>query len=168
MRRKKRTPSAPTKPTKKAGRKKTPKQRFLDALGKGLSVTGAAEAAGMNRPYAYELREKDEQFRQDWDNAIEAATDRLEDAVFKRAAKTSDQLATFLLRARRPKTYGDRKTLEVTGTVGHAHYVALTDEQRTAKVVGLLDAARARASGLVIEHGPAVETAAGASDAGVP
>lgn len=90
--------------------KRTPKneEHFLNALASGLSVTAAAEAAGIGRRTAYEWRDEDDAFRAAWDNAVEAGTDRLEDIAFKRAAESSDTLLIFMLKGRRGEKYADR------------------------------------------------------------
>jgi transposase-like protein len=99
----------------------TPKARrraFLEALSGGLSVTAAAVQSGMNRATAYRWRDREPSFAADWDAAIEAGTDRLEDVARQRAEAGSDTLLIFLLKARRPAKYRDRAAVEVTGKDG--------------------------------------------------
>ncbi len=50
----------------------------------------------------YELRGRDEQFKADWDDAVEQGTDALEDAAVQRAIKEkSDTMIISLLKSRR-------------------------------------------------------------------
>lgn len=109
---------------------------FLEELAKGWSVTHSAEKAGFSRQTAYKYRELDEQFRTDWDDAIERGTDRLEDAMEKRAVdgvmkpvyqgkelvghvqEYSDSLAMFMAKARRPDKFRERSTVSHTGPNG--------------------------------------------------
>ena len=91
---------------------------FLEALREGLSVNAACEAAGIGRRTAYEWRAADEQFRADWETAVEEGTDSLEDIAIQRAKDSSDTLMIFLLKARRPEKYKDRLSQEVTGKGG--------------------------------------------------
>jgi hypothetical protein len=99
---------------------RTPEKRaaFLTKLADGDSVTAACKAAGMSRVTAYEWRNTDEQFKKDWDDALEAGTDTLEDVAKKRAKRQSDTLLIFLLKARRPDKYKDRVSNEHHGPNG--------------------------------------------------
>lgn len=103
----------------------TPRKRgqFLSALRKTGNVTAAAEAAGLSRSQAYQLRRSDDGFRQDWDDALQAAIDDLEEELRRRAlhgveqpiyyggkecgrVRTyNDALGMFLLRARRRELF---------------------------------------------------------------
>jgi hypothetical protein len=105
--------------------KATPKKKaaFLAALAAGDSVTSAAVAAGVVRQHVYKWRESDEAFAADWDAAIEAGTDRLEDAARDRALKASDTLLIFLLKGRRPEKFKDKADVNVSGAVEHTHKV---------------------------------------------
>ncbi|HEY1772440.1 MAG TPA: hypothetical protein VGH91_04530 [Gammaproteobacteria bacterium] len=171
MARKQSDASDQTKRTRKPSRSKDPKKRFLVAIEDGLSITSAAKRAGMSRQYAYELKDKDPEFSRLWDESVEAATDKLEEAAFERAHDSSDQMMSFLLRARRPKKYGDKRTIDlnasVTGSLGFEDLTGLTDAQRAAKLAALFDAARARASGQAPAIGQEVAPVAGPADAGV-
>ncbi len=109
---------------------------FLGALGDGLSVSGAARAAGIARQTAYNRRNSDEAFAAAWNDAIEAGTDSLEDEALRRAKdgtdrpvyqkgalvghirEYSDTLAMFLLKGRRPEKFKERSSNEHTGSGG--------------------------------------------------
>lgn len=115
----------------------TPKNRekFLDALSKGSSVTKAAAAAGMTRQGFYKARKTDEQFADDWDEAVEQGTDLLEDEALRRASggtlkpvfyqgvkcgqvrEYSDTLMIVLLKARRPEKYRELKDVKHSGLI---------------------------------------------------
>jgi hypothetical protein len=103
---------------------------FIEALSSGMSVTASARAAGISRRYAYQIADADPEFKAAWDDAIEQATDLLEDAIRRRAIegeteavwyrgeivghvqKTSDILKMFLMKARRPE-YRDHARVEI-------------------------------------------------------
>ncbi len=68
------------------------KAKFLSVLAEGGSITQAARAIGIARKNAYAWRNKDEQFKADWDDAVEQGTDCLEDEEVKRAKDHSDTL----------------------------------------------------------------------------
>lgn len=110
-------------------RKWTPQRRrvFLTRLRASGNVTAAAEAARISRSSAYMLRANDSEFRQAWDDAVAGALDDLEAELHRRAKEGtekpvfyggkavgsvtnySDNLAMFILRARRPHIYGTGK-----------------------------------------------------------
>ena len=85
--------------------KREAKQLFLAILANGFSISRAAEAVGLTRQQALDLRDKDLVFARDWDNAIETAVDALEDIATKRAKATNDKLLELLLKAKRPEVY---------------------------------------------------------------
>ena len=123
----------------------TIKRLFLEALGQGYSISGAAELADIGRTTIYnQLREKKD-FSDEVDKAIEVGTDRLVDEARRRALigideqviwkgaasviedgkgnkraltvkRYSDVLLMFLLNARRPNKYKQRH--ELTGKDG--------------------------------------------------
>jgi hypothetical protein len=90
---------------------------FLKTLAKTPSVTMAAKAAGIPRRTAYDHREKDPQFAQAWDDALNQSLDVLEHEVYQRALKDDAQLAMFLLKAHRPAIYRERIEAAVAGGV---------------------------------------------------
>jgi Homeodomain-like domain len=55
------------------GKKPTRKNKFLNELAQGWSVSKAAVAAGISRSQAYRWRETDLKFAATWDEAIEVA-----------------------------------------------------------------------------------------------
>ncbi|GAB4151567.1 MAG: hypothetical protein Tsb0016_23780 [Sphingomonadales bacterium] len=97
----------------------------MRSLAQTANVSASAAAAGMSRSAVYRLRAGDSDFADQWDEALNAALDTLEEALMKRAidgvdkpvyyagkpcgsTKTySDALAMFLLKSRRPEIYGE-------------------------------------------------------------
>ena len=95
---------------------KESKQLFLAVLKNGFSIARAAEAVGLTRQQALDLRDKDLVFARDWDNATQTAIDALEDIATKRAKATNDRLLELLLKAKRPEIYA-RPEATTTQTV---------------------------------------------------
>src|ERR1700757_4037730 len=62
-------------------------QRFIKALSKTGCVTKAAALAGTSRTRVYELRKINPAFAAAWEEAEEAAADRLEDEARRRAVE---------------------------------------------------------------------------------
>lgn len=109
---------------KKPGWTEARRTKFLQSLAETANVTRSAKAAGMTPSAAYKERRRRPAFAQAWAEAMEQALDTLEAVMLERALhgveKTvyyagkncgsvrqySDALAMFLLRARRPQTYG--------------------------------------------------------------
>ena len=73
------------------------KAKFLSVLAEGGSVTQAARAIGVARKNVYAWRNKDEQFKADWEDAVEEGTDLLEDVAVRRAKDHSDTLLIILV-----------------------------------------------------------------------
>ena len=71
-------------------------------------VNEAARVAGVGRRTVYDRRSRDEDFKRAWDEALEAAIERLEVQAIRRAMDGSDRLMMFVLRARRPEVYVER------------------------------------------------------------
>jgi len=122
-------PLHPTNPTSK-------KDLFLAGLREGLSIQGAAERASVNRCTPYEWRKEDSEFSAAWDDALEAGTDRIEDALLRRALTIDTTAAIFLLKARRPAKYREVTRHEHTGKDGEPikhtfDLTRLTDEELT-------------------------------------
>lgn len=123
------------------------REKFLAALSQGASVSGAANASGLPRSTAYDLRKEEEIFAKAWDEAVEAGTDALEDEAIRRAKdgvpkpvfykgmacgevqEYSDSLLMFTLRARRPDKYRENMKIDVTGTIDLAERVKRAAEK---------------------------------------
>jgi hypothetical protein len=146
--------------------------RFIAELALGGTVAAACQAAGIGRRTAYDLRERDESFAAEWEDAIEAGTDVIEQEAFRRAVQGterriydkegnergvertySDRLLELLLKARRPHKYRERVDVRHSGQVKQLSAQALAAERDAgldpeyedalAKVASL-DAARQR------------------------
>jgi hypothetical protein len=87
------------------------KLRFIVALREHGVIKFACEAAGITRQTALTHKKNDKTFAEDWEAAIEEATDILEKIAINRAAEKSDALLMFLLRGNRKK-YADRREVE--------------------------------------------------------
>lgn len=112
------------------------RRKIIAALSAGASVTAAVEASRVARSSLYLWRDEDPDFAREWEEAVEAGTDRLEDEALRRAKEGtlrpvfyegvqcgqirefSDTLTIFLLKARRPEKYRDRTSLELAGKDG--------------------------------------------------
>jgi hypothetical protein len=92
------------------------KRLFLEVLKNGYSTARAAEAVGMTRQQALDLRDKDLAFAADWANATASAIDHLEDIAVKRAKAENDKMLEMLLKAKRPEVYA-RPEATTTQTV---------------------------------------------------
>ena len=65
---------------------------FLAELSKSANVKDACAAAGISRQAAYQARDKDEQFRIAWAEAVDDAVDGLKQIAWERAREKSDLL----------------------------------------------------------------------------
>lgn len=129
--------------------KRTPEKRakFLEAIADGKSVTSACEIAGFARFVAYDWRKVDPEFAQAWDDAVEAGTDKLEDAAIQRAKNGSDVLTIFLLKARRPEKFKDRVYNEHVGKDGgpiQSEDVSSARDELASRIAAIADRAGAR------------------------
>lgn len=104
------------------------KDAFLDFLGQSTNVTQSCGLSALDRNHAYDLRDRDEDFRIAWDRAIEQGTEAMIDEATRRATKgvdddvygrdadgnyiiigkknkRSDRLLEFLLKARKQEMF---------------------------------------------------------------
>ena len=93
------------------------RKTFLECIEAGTSFSMAAAAAGGTSAVFKSWLGSDENFKKDYEDALEAGTDVLEDAAFQRAVTKSDALAIFLLKARRPEKYDRGSKLELSGGI---------------------------------------------------
>jgi hypothetical protein len=87
--------------------------RFLSALRKAPSVKHACLAAGIDRATAYRHRLDDEDFAEQWQDAIQGSVDELEHKAFQLALAGDSNLITFMLRCHKPEVYRDTQRHEV-------------------------------------------------------
>lgn len=90
---------------------------FLDQLEAGNSESFAARAAGGELRKFKRWRDDDPDFAKDWEEALEAGTDFIEDVATERALKKSDSLMAMILKARRPEKFDRGSKLELSGGI---------------------------------------------------
>ena len=116
--------------------KKGWRERFLSALAATGNVSDACRTAGVSRPAAYKCKDTNQAFSAAWGEALEEATDALEQEARRRAIdgtekpvfyqgeecgrvrEYSDTLLIFLLKGNRPGKFRDRASIEHTGPGG--------------------------------------------------
>lgn len=86
---------------------------FLNALVQtGGNVTKASALVGTSRQNVMRWLASDPAFAGLYNDALEAGTENLEERCYERAMETSDRLAEFLLRARKPDKYRENIKLD--------------------------------------------------------
>jgi len=90
---------------------------FLEALRAMPVVRLACEHAGISRKTAYQWREQNAEFREQWNDAIEDGIDMVEAQVHARARQTDTRAAIFLLKSHRRELYGDKVDVDVSGSL---------------------------------------------------
>ena len=81
-------------------------------LAEGGSVTHAARAIGVARKNVYAWRNKDEQSKADWEDAVEQGADCLEDEAVRGTKDHSNTLLIFLLKGGRKERYAERQSIQ--------------------------------------------------------
>lgn len=122
-------------PRGRAARTDRAREAFLAKLAESCNVSEACRTAGIGRQTAYDWREDDPGFREDWRRAEEEAADKLEREAWRRGVEGTDKPVTFqgaitatykeysdrmlelLLKAHRPDKFTDRIKGDLTGTV---------------------------------------------------
>ena len=105
--------------------KKDIRKKFIDAIREHRSITKACEAVGKGRTTVYRWRKDNQEFQEEWDEAVETNVDDLEAGAMRRAIegwlepvyykgepkgvirKFSNALTIFMLKKQRPKIYED-------------------------------------------------------------
>jgi hypothetical protein len=118
-------------------------ETFLEVLRQSANVSKACKAAGIGRTAAYEWAKNDSAFALAWDEALEEASDSLEEEARRRAVKGttrpvyqggkkvgsiqeySDTLLIFLLKGARPQKYRER--YEHSGPDGQAIPISIVE-----------------------------------------
>lgn len=106
---------------RKKGRKRQWKKAFLDAFRQIGIVAPAAAIAQISRDAVRMATIRDPKFAEQYKEALEQSTERLESVAFARASRTedpSDTLLIFLLKARKPAVYRDNYRIEHSGPEG--------------------------------------------------
>lgn len=88
------------------------KRRFIETLAAQGTVYHAAKAAGISRWTAYRWRGVDQEFREDWDYALEDAIEAVECALYQQAIDGNTLACIFYLKAHRPQ-YRDRLNIDI-------------------------------------------------------
>lgn len=107
---------------------------FLSALRNTGNVRASCLVAGIERKTAYNARDRDEQFRAAWNEALDEAVEILEAEARRRAMTISDTLLIFLLKAHRPDVYRETIRHEATDKAGDVIDTAVL-VARLAKIV---------------------------------
>lgn len=112
------------------------RELFISTLRESCNVSEAARMSGMSRRAAYDWREADSAFAQEWDEAEQEAADKLEREAWRRAVDGTDKPVTFqgvitatykeysdrmleiLLKAHRPEKFVEKVRNEHTGANG--------------------------------------------------
>lgn len=141
---------------------------FLKQLALEPNVTKAARAAGLLPSACYSRRERDADFRREWDEAMAEAVDGIEAEIHRRAVRGvekgiwyqgervgeeqvySDSLLSLYAKRWIPE-YRDRQTVDMNASVKHE---ALTEADREKAVAEILAKAYARMAAAGQEHGP--------------
>ena len=110
-------------------------ERFFDTLASGLGVTEAAKCAGYSRRSVYYYRDKDPDFAEQWEDAVQTHIEAMEleadrraiegtdEPVFYRGVecgrvrKFSDTLLMFRLKALAPDRYRERQEVKHAGEI---------------------------------------------------
>ena len=115
-------------------RKQSKRQRFLEQLQLGWSISRAAKISGVSRAQLYRWRDSDPKFAKAWQEAEEAGVDLLEDTARQRAVdgvnkqpiydkdgkrigervEFSDRLLELLLRGKHPRVHGRQEVTNQT------------------------------------------------------
>ena len=145
---------------------------FLRVLRESCNVSAAAREVGFARRSLYTLRERDEEFAAQWDEAVEEATDTLEREARRRAVEGtdrpiyqrgelvgyekqySDTLMCLLLKAHRPQKFSEKHAVELTGASGGPVQVEHSEEVDD-RIRKLLNRGREESSGESLNGGSA-------------
>lgn len=155
-------------------------KKFIKHLKETTNVSEACKVINVSRQTIYNLRDADDDFRDEWDNAIEIGVDALEGEARRRALHGhkevilykgepvkigdevlfkkvySDSLLMFLLKGQRPDKYKERSHNEVTGLGGGAiESRELSNPERANRLVALFESARKAGAGQDIDGGDA-------------
>ncbi len=131
------------------------RELFLEELSCSGNITKACEKSGLERAFAYRLKEKDDVFGERWDRAKELGVEALEDEARRRAMdgvvrstkhgihrEFSDTLTIFLLKAAKPEIYSERIRNEITGAGGAP--LNLAEDKIAIKLDAILKTAQSR------------------------
>lgn len=83
------------------------REKFLEAIAAGDTVSVAVKAAGVSRATVYRWKDEDLVFSQAWYDAHEEYVDGLEAMARKRTINVGNTMLIFLLKSYRPHVFGD-------------------------------------------------------------
>jgi very-short-patch-repair endonuclease len=129
------------------------RDRFLATLSERGIVREACIAAGVSRNTAYEKRQIEPDFANDWKLALQDAADLALATYRQRGIQQSDRAIEFFIKSRDPETYPEVSRLEVTGEKGGPVQVQLTDTERARRITTIFNGARARRTGPAADEG---------------
>lgn len=86
---------------------------FVRELMRSPVVGTAARRAGLTRRMVYAERERNDEFRQAWDQAIAGAIDDVEEVLVEKAHGGDLKAIEMVLKAHRPERYRDRHEVAV-------------------------------------------------------
>ena len=101
---------------------------FLKALAKTPNVSLAAKAAGVSARTAYNHRDDDPVFGEQWLDALNRSVDKVEAKVFQQAIDGDTQLQMFILKSHRRQIYGDVSRMEIDGR--HVGVILLPEKEQ--------------------------------------
>jgi hypothetical protein len=93
------------------------RQVFLRTLSECGIVSISAQAAGIGRNALYDWRRTDQQFADEWEEALLVGADVLEDEAKRRAMDGSDALLMFLLRGLKSDRFGQKSQVEINNNL---------------------------------------------------
>jgi hypothetical protein len=143
------------------------KKNFLEGVRVAATIQAGCDKAGVSRGFINHERKRDPAFEREFQDAIDAAIDYAQQSAFERGKLQSDKLLMFILRSHRPEIYREMKEMQRAGNPQEGINAALSDEERIRRITELLDRARARRDGLLVEPtGATLAAPAGAAEAG--
>ena len=91
------------------------RERIIDRLRQGWSITTACSDAGIDRKTYYNWRDAEPEFAEAIDDALDHGVSNLEDIGYRLAAGGSVPMLQFLLKAKRPQVYREQTRHEIAG-----------------------------------------------------
>jgi len=89
----------------------TKKQLFLEAIERGLTVTTAAEHAGVDRTTPYVWEQEDEKFQERWQKARDRRLPQLKDTAFDIALEGDKGMLKFLIDRYEPDAHHEQQPI---------------------------------------------------------
>jgi hypothetical protein len=109
----------------------------MDGYAKTGSLRAAARSARVSLSAHYEMLEKSDSYRTQFEAAQQQVADLLEAECFRRAIAGSDQLLVFLLRAWRPERYREITMVEHSGAITISELEASSAQAAVARLIAI-------------------------------